>query len=385
MPVCIPQVPEGLASGSRSIPPSGWSPALLFSRGALPVRSSGSVRGIGWSSWLSPLPAAWLRFVVFSRFPVVWLVLQLPPMRALRSASLRPLGCSTVSYLGFRRCELSSTLVFSVPLLVGSSWAPLSRFSWSWAFLQTGVFASAYWSCLRGPLRCILLLSPCGLPLVCFLGFFFRPSVCCRFSLLFFRPSCPSVSSLCQSGAVFWASCPFGSCGSRFSHPLAVSHVSLPCLCSCLSHGFLWLGWLCPLYPSVVLRRLPSVRRPSLGYGPTRSLSLLRFFGPFLGALLSALSSFFAFWSPLGSPFRSVAMSSGLLFSAGSVFLPSLPGWSVGFSRVSAALPSLCGQGRSSPGCPCSLPSDCLCSAPFLPSSPAPLVACGLVVVLSPG
>ena len=72
MPVCIPQVPEALASGSRSIPPSLWGPALLFSRCALPVRSSGSVRGIGWSSWLSPLPAAWLWFVVFSRFPVVW-------------------------------------------------------------------------------------------------------------------------------------------------------------------------------------------------------------------------------------------------------------------------------------------------------------------------
>ena len=72
IPVCIPQVPEGLASGCRSIPPLWWGPALLFSRGALPVCSSGSVWGIGWSSWLSPLPAAWLRFVVFSRFPVVW-------------------------------------------------------------------------------------------------------------------------------------------------------------------------------------------------------------------------------------------------------------------------------------------------------------------------
>ena len=94
----------------------------------------------------------------------------------------------------------------------------------------------------------------------------------------------------------------------------------------------------------MVLRRLPSVRRPSLGYGPTRSLSPLGFFGPFLGALLSALSSFFAFWSPLGSPFRSVATSSGLLFSAGIMFLPSLPGWSVGYSRGSVvwgALPQV--------------------------------------------
>ena len=56
--------------------------------------------------------------------------LPLPPMRALCSASLRPLGCSTVSCLLSRRCCLSSTVVFSVPLPVGSSWALLSRFSW---------------------------------------------------------------------------------------------------------------------------------------------------------------------------------------------------------------------------------------------------------------
>ena len=62
----------GVVFWFHSIPPSWWGPALLFSRGVLPVRSSGSVRDIGWSSWLSPLPAAWLRFVVFSRFPVVW-------------------------------------------------------------------------------------------------------------------------------------------------------------------------------------------------------------------------------------------------------------------------------------------------------------------------
>ena len=75
----------------------------------------------------------------------------------------------------------------------------------------------------------------------------------------------------------------------------------------------------------------------------------------------------------------------GLLFSAGSVFLPSLPGWSVVFSWVSAALAFLRGQGSSSPGGPCSVPSVCICSAPFLPSSPAPPVSCGLVIVLSPG
>ena len=57
------------------------------------------------------------------------------------------------------------------------------------------------------------------------------------------------------------------------------------------------------------------------------------------------------------------------------MFWPSLPGWSVGFFRGSAALPSLRGQECSSPGCPCSVPSGCLCSAPFLPSSPVPPVS----------
>ena len=62
----------GLASSSRSLPPLRWGPALLFSRGAHPVCSSGSVRGFGWTSWLSSLPACWFRLVKFSRFPVVF-------------------------------------------------------------------------------------------------------------------------------------------------------------------------------------------------------------------------------------------------------------------------------------------------------------------------
>ena len=131
------------------------------------------------------------------------LVLQLPSMRALRLASLRPLGGSTVSYLGSRRYGLSSTLVFSVTLQVGSSWAPPSSFSWSRAFLQTGVV-----SLLNGPALGVLLgassSSPLAAwPLCLFLGGFSRPSVCYGVSLLFFWTSYPSVSSLCQSGADF--------------------------------------------------------------------------------------------------------------------------------------------------------------------------------------
>ena len=56
--------------------------------------------------------------------------LPLSSIRALRSASLRPLGCSTTSYLLSRRYCLSPALVFSVPSPISSSWAPLSRFSW---------------------------------------------------------------------------------------------------------------------------------------------------------------------------------------------------------------------------------------------------------------
>ena len=165
----------GVVFRFRSIPPSWWGPTLLFSRGALPVRSSGSVRGIGWSSWLSPLPAPGYGSSCFHGSLWFGLVLQLPSMRAPRLASLRPFGYSTVSYLGSRRYVLSSTLVFSVTLPVGSSWAPLSRFSWSWGFLQSGVVSSASWSCLRGPLECIfLLLSPRGLPLVSVSWFFFQ-------------------------------------------------------------------------------------------------------------------------------------------------------------------------------------------------------------------
>ena len=64
-----------------------------------------------------------------SQFTVVWLVLRL--------LSLQPYTCPLFGLLpvppfllsGSRRCVLSLTLGFSVPLPVSSSWAPLSRFS----------------------------------------------------------------------------------------------------------------------------------------------------------------------------------------------------------------------------------------------------------------
>ena len=134
-----------LASGSCSIPPSWWGPALLFSRSALPVRSFLPALSGAWGCLPGSLLCLAPGYGSSCFHGSLWfgLVLQLPSMRALRSASLRPLGCSTVSSLGSRLCGLSSTLVFSVTLPVGSSWAPLFRFLWSRAFLQTGVVSSA--------------------------------------------------------------------------------------------------------------------------------------------------------------------------------------------------------------------------------------------------
>ena len=67
------------------------------------------------------------------------------------------------------------------------------------------------------------------------------------------------------------------------------------------SQGLLYLSWLSPPYPSVVLRRLPSVCRPSLGYSPPFSFS-----SPSLWSVLegAALRSFLllAFWSSLSLP-----------------------------------------------------------------------------------
>ena len=117
-------------------------------------------------------------------------------------AFLRPLVGSTVSSLGSRRYVLSSTLF----LCSHASWPVLgssSRFSWSWGFLHTGVVSSASWSCLWGPLGGILLLYPRGLPLGSVSWGVFQALRMFRgFSLLFCWLSCPSVSSLCQSGAV---------------------------------------------------------------------------------------------------------------------------------------------------------------------------------------
>ena len=211
------------------------------------------------------------------------------------------------------------------------------------------VVSSASSSCLRSPLGCLLLLSTCGLPLVSVSYGFSRPSGRCCFSLFFFRPSCPSVSILYRSGAVFfWASCPLGEpwfpvlwspCGvSRFA---ALSLVLSGRRDSCILVRWVlstlrWCSTVSLLFVGLLLVRVQPVLF-------LFSVSSVISWGAALRAFL-----LFGFWSPLGSPFRSVAVSSELLFSTGSEFLPSLHGWSVGFSRGSAALASLRGQGGSS-------------------------------------
>ena len=169
--------------------------------------------------------------------------------------------------------------------------------------------------CLRGPLGCILLLSPRGLPLVSVSWGVLQAL------RMFFWPSYPSVSGLFKSGAVS------GVPGSLF-HLRCLTFHRIVCVPVCPRgsyglDGFVLrtLRW-CSVVSLLFVGLLLVLVRPILFLF---SVS----FCPFLGALLSELSSFLAFWSPLGSPFRSVAMFSGLLFGAGGVFLPSLPSWSV--------------------------------------------------------
>ena len=64
-----------------------------------------------------------------SQFPVVWLVLLLPSLRPCTRPLFGLLAVPPFLPSRSRRCVLSLTLGFSVPLPVSSSWAPLSRFS----------------------------------------------------------------------------------------------------------------------------------------------------------------------------------------------------------------------------------------------------------------
>ena len=73
-----------------------------------------------------------------SQFPVVWLVLWLPSLRPYTRPLFGLLAVPPFLLSGSRRCVLSLTLGFSVPLPVSSSWAPLSRFASSAASSSPG-------------------------------------------------------------------------------------------------------------------------------------------------------------------------------------------------------------------------------------------------------
>ena len=104
-----------------------------------------------------------------SQFPVFWLVICFLPCGPAPGLSLWPVGCSPVSSVRARSCVLSWTLGFSIPLLITSSWAPLSRFSSSTASSSV-VLAVASGFCLSAPLVCFILLSLTTCLLFLFLG-----------------------------------------------------------------------------------------------------------------------------------------------------------------------------------------------------------------------
>ena len=272
-------------------------------------------------------------------------------------------------------CSLASWLVLgsSFPVLVICS------------FLLSGVLSLASGSCLCAPLVCILLLSTDGLPLVSVSWDVFpRPSVCYGFSLLFFWPSYQSVSALFRSGAVsgLLVLSAAGVPGSLF--PLrcfAFRHVVSVPICSKVYSeldGFVLrpLRWCSAVSScSSAFSGLADpfyFSSPSLSFWSVLGGRCSPSFPPFSPLVTSRLALSFCHRAP------------GLLFAAGSVFLPSLPSWSVGSLGSPRLGVPLCSGGGSSQGCPCSVSSVCIGSAPFLPSSPDPPVYSDLVVVLSP-
>ena len=144
---------------------------------------------------------------------------------ALHPASLWPIGGSTVSSLGARRCVLSWTLGFSITLPVSSSWVPVSR------FLSSAASSSPRYSLwLLDPAFLLLLrASSYSLLAACLLFLFFgtgfpAPQYIPGFSLLFSGLSFVGLRSVSVLSC-FWSSCPFSCWGYRFSLPLAVFRV----------------------------------------------------------------------------------------------------------------------------------------------------------------
>ena len=228
---------------------------------------------------------------------------------------------------------------------------------------------------------CFLLLFTRSLPLVSVSwDVFSRPSVCSGvFSLVFLALVSVGLRPV-SVWSCFWASCPFGCWGSRFSLPLVVSRLTT--LSLFLSVPRFLLDWMvCPPSSSVVFHRLLLfigllwVGRPVL----------------FLCSVSLFLVCSWGLCSPSFPPSRlwssRLALSfcrcaPGLLFASGRMFLPSLTSWSVGSPGSPRLGVPLCSGGLF-PGLSLFCIFGCIGSAPFLPSSPAPPVSYDLVVVLS--
>ena len=145
LPIGIPVFLSGSLPVALSHPPGGVR--LFASLDVLPVHSSGL------SGAFVALPGSLLCILpgfgsLSSQFPVVGLVLCfLPCGPAPGLFSLWPVGCFPVSNVTLRSCVLSWSLGFSIPWQFSSSWAPLSRFSYSTAS-SSMVLAVASGSCL---------------------------------------------------------------------------------------------------------------------------------------------------------------------------------------------------------------------------------------------
>ena len=234
------------------------------------------------------------------QFPVVWLVLRLPSLRPYAWPLFGFLAVQPFLPSGSRRCVLSLTLGFSVPLPVSSSWAPLSRYS-SLQLPPLRGTLFGFWILPLCPLVCILLLFTRGLPLVSVSWDVFLPGppYVPGFSLLF------SGLRISRSPPCFGLERFLGFLSFRLlgfpvlSSPCGVSRLTT--LSLFLSVPRFLLDWM--VTSSVLFGGFPPsppVHRPSLGW-PTRSISLLR-----LSLLVCSWGRCYLsfppsrLWSPLG-------------------------------------------------------------------------------------
>ena len=239
----------------RSFPPSWWGPTLRVFPWRPPSPFLWFIRGVEWSSWLSPLPVAWLWFVVFHS-SLWWGFGYLPCVLTLDLSLVSwlfhcffPRGFVSVCFhflyafmfpcqwtrpglllLGSRGAAASSSTGCSLWLLV-TDLVLLLRASSS-SSPRVMHLVSVSWDVFSGPLVCLGFFS---LVILSFLSVGLRPVFGLELFLGFLS---------------------FGSWSSWFSLPLAVFCVSQRCLCSVLFRGIFWIGCFRSPSSSVVFRHL---------------------------------------------------------------------------------------------------------------------------------